>query len=125
LLVHKKLKNLPRGPPSLPIIGHLHLIKSPVHRIFQTFSFEYGPVISLRFGSHPVLVVTSPSAVEECFTNNDVILANRPALPSGKYLDYNQTTLSAAPYGHLWRDLRRITTLELFSSTKLKAYMRV
>ncbi|KAI3750873.1 hypothetical protein L2E82_21750 [Cichorium intybus] len=125
LLIHKKVRNLPPSPPSLPVIGHLHLIKGPIHRVLEQLSSKYGPIMALRFGSRPVIVVTSPSAVEECFTRNDIVLANRPLLLSGKYLDYDHTTLGAAPYGRLWRDLRRITTLELFSTTRLKAYMGV
>ncbi|KAD6119050.1 hypothetical protein R6Q59_025148 [Mikania micrantha] len=81
--------------------------------------------MALRFGSRPVLVITSPSAAEECFTKNDIVLANRPLLLSGKYLDYGHSTVGAAPYGDLWRDLRRILTLELFSTARLKSYMGV
>lgn len=117
--------NLPPSPHSIPIIGHLHLLNGHVHRVLQNLSSKYGPIMSLRFGSRPVLVITSPSAAEECFTKNDIILANRPLLLSGKYLDYNHTTIGAAPYGQLWRDLRRIMTLELFSTARLKSYSGV
>ncbi|KAI7749282.1 hypothetical protein M8C21_004273 [Ambrosia artemisiifolia] len=125
LLTHIRGKNLPPSPPSIPIIGHLHLINGHVHRVFQHLSNKYGPVMALRFGSRPVVVITSPSAVEECFTKNDIILANRPLLLSGKYLDYDHSTVGAAPYGQLWRDLRRIMTLELFSTARLKSYSSV
>ncbi|KAM0034906.1 putative cytochrome P450 [Helianthus debilis subsp. tardiflorus] len=125
LLTHQKGKNLPPSPPSIPIIGHLHLINGHAHRVLQHLSSKYGPIMALRFGSRLVVVITSPSAVEECFTKNDIILANRPLLLSGKYLDYNQSTVGAAPYGQLWRDLRRIMTLELFSTARLKSYTGV
>ncbi|KAI3684661.1 hypothetical protein L6452_33886 [Arctium lappa] len=125
ILIPKKRRNLAPTPPSLPLIGHLHLIRQPFHRTLHHLSSKYGPIMSLRFGSRPVLIITSPSAVEECFTRNDIVLANRPLLLSGKYLSYDQTTVSSAPYGRLWRDLRRIATLELFSTTRLEAYMRV
>ncbi|KAI3513054.1 hypothetical protein L1887_20379 [Cichorium endivia] len=125
LLIHRKVRNLPPSPSSLPVIGHLHLISGPIHRVLEQLSSEYGPIMALRFGSRPVLVVTSPSAVEECFTINDTILANRPLLLSGKYLGYDHTALGIVPYDRLWRDLRRNTTLELFSTTRLKAYMGV
>ncbi|KAJ0604015.1 putative isoflavone 2'-hydroxylase [Helianthus annuus] len=125
LVIHKKAKSLPPSPPSLPIIGHFHLINGPIHRVLQHLASKYGPIMSLRFGSRQVLVITSPSAVEECFTTNDITLANRPLLLSGKYLNYNCTALGSAPYGQLWRDLRRLMTLELFSTTRLKHYMGV
>lgn len=112
-------KNLPPSPSGLPIIGHLHLLKQPIHRSLHILSQKYGPIISLRFGSRLVVIVSSPSAVEECFTKNDIVLANRPPLIMGKYLNYNNTTLVTAPYGDHWRNLRRISALEIFSSNRL------
>ncbi|KAK1427464.1 hypothetical protein QVD17_16150 [Tagetes erecta] len=125
LALHNKGRNYPPSPPSLPILGHLHQFNGPLHRVLQRLASKYGPLMALRFGSHKVLVVTSPSAVEECFTKNDIILANRPLFLSGKYLSYNRSALGTAPYGQLWRDIRRVMTLELFSTTRLKHYMSV
>ncbi|XWS41834.1 hypothetical protein CRYUN_Cryun17cG0116700 [Craigia yunnanensis] len=119
LLQTKKNKNLPPSPFGLPILGHLHLLKVPLHRTLFTLSQKYGSIFSLRFGSRLVVVITSPSAVEECFNKNDIILANRPRLIMGKYVGYNYTTLGLASYGDHWRNLRRLTTLEIFSSNRL------
>ncbi|CAL5414625.1 unnamed protein product [Camellia sinensis] len=116
----ERYKNLPPSPPGLPILGHLHLLKDPLHQTLQAFSDKYGPIIFLRFGPRKVLVVTSPSAVEECFTKNDIVFANRPRSPAGKHLSYDYTTIAAASYGDLWRNLRRITTLEIFSNSRLE-----
>ncbi|XP_038902744.1 cytochrome P450 81Q32-like [Benincasa hispida] len=118
--------NLPPTPLfCLPFIGHLHLLKHPVHRTFQNLSQKYGRVFSLKFGSRLVVIVSSPSAVQECFTKNDIILANRPYLETGKYLAYNNTTLVVSPYGEHWRNLRRISTLEIFSTTRLNSFSRI
>ncbi|KAK3019702.1 hypothetical protein RJ639_003936, partial [Escallonia herrerae] len=118
-------KNLPPSPPSYPIIGHLHLIKEPVYRVLQQLSYKYGPIFALRFGSRPVLVISSPAAVEECFTKNDIIFANRPQLLMGKHMNYNYTTMAAAPYGPHWRNLRRFSTQEIFSTTKLNTFLSI
>nr|QWT69385.1 CYP81D1 [Gynostemma pentaphyllum] len=119
-------RNLPPSPPfSLPLIGHLYLIKHPVHRSFQKLSQKYGHTFSLRFGSRLVVVISSPSAVQECFTKNDIVLANRPLLISGKYLEYNHTTMALSPYGEHWRHLRRISTLEVFSSKRLNMFSAI
>ncbi|CBI33745.3 unnamed protein product, partial [Vitis vinifera] len=83
----RRYGNLPPSPPALPIIGHLHLLKQPVHRSLQRLSQKYGPIFSLRFGSQLAVIVSSPSAVEECFTKNDVVLADRPRLASGNALE--------------------------------------
>jgi isoflavone 2'-hydroxylase len=118
-------KHLPPSPPSLPIIGHLHLVKKPLHRTFQTLSQKYGQIFSLRFGSRLVVIVSSPSAVEECFTKNDVVLANRPPSLATKHLGYNHTTMAASPYGDHWRNLRRISSLEIFSTNRLNTFLGI
>ncbi|OVA01010.1 Cytochrome P450 [Macleaya cordata] len=129
LIIHnnkKKKKNLPPSPSnSLPIIGHLLLLKNPLYRTLATISDQYGPIMFLRFGSKPLLVVSSPSLADECLTKNDVVFANRPRLLIGKHLGYNFTTLAWAPYGHHWRNLRRITTLEIFSSNRLQMFSNI
>ncbi|KAK4599281.1 hypothetical protein RGQ29_009369 [Quercus rubra] len=113
-------KNLPPSPLSLPIIGHLHLLKQPLHKTLETLSLQYGPILSLKFGSRSILVVSSPSAVEECFTKNDIIFANRPQTMAGDRLTYNCTAPVWAPYGHLWRNLRRVSTIEILSHISLQ-----
>ncbi|KAM1169544.1 hypothetical protein TB2_030861 [Malus domestica] len=115
-------QNLPPSPPSLPIIGHLHLLKPPVHRIFRRLSQKYGPVFSLWFGSRRVVIVSSSSVVQECFTTNDIVLANRPRLIMGKHLAYNYTNIAASSYGDHWRNLRRIGAVEIFSSARLNTF---
>ncbi|KAK7816266.1 cytochrome P450 81E8-like [Quercus suber] len=115
-------KHLPLSPPSLPIIGHLHIIKKPLHRTFHALSQKYGQIFSLKFGSQLVVIVSSPSAVEECFTKNDIVLANRPPFLLGKHPGYNNTTLSQSSYGDHWRNLRRISTLEIFSNNRLNMF---
>ncbi|KAA8528485.1 hypothetical protein F0562_035840 [Nyssa sinensis] len=111
---------LPPSPLALPIIGHLHLIKNSFHQSLECLASQYGPILFLKFGTRSILVVSSPSAVEECFTKNDIILANRPRNMLSDISTYNYTTFSMAPYGHLWRSLRRLAVVELFSSNSLQ-----
>ncbi|THU51484.1 hypothetical protein C4D60_Mb06t31520 [Musa balbisiana] len=119
---NNKKKNLPPSPPSLPFIGHLHLRRKPLHRCLARLTALHGPVLLLRFGARPVLVVASPAAADECFTTHDITFANRPSLPSRKYLLYkNNTTLGSASYGPYWRNLRRIATVEVLSSHRLQS----
>ncbi|KAJ8763270.1 hypothetical protein K2173_026171 [Erythroxylum novogranatense] len=90
----KKLANpkkLPPSPPARPIIGHLHLLKRPVHRALHELSTKYGAILFLRYGSRKVLL----------------------------HLNYNCTTMGVSSYGDHWRNLRRLTTIELFSTNRL------
>lgn len=118
-LLHK-LQNLPPTPFSLPIFGHLYLFKRPLHRTLSKISHRYGPIVFLRFGSRPVILVSSLSVAEECFSKNDIIFANRPRLLIGKCLGYNFTTVAWSPYGDHWRNLRRISSLELLSAHRIQ-----
>ncbi|XP_030537995.2 cytochrome P450 81Q32-like [Rhodamnia argentea] len=125
ILQRSDKRNLPPSPPSLPIIGHLLLIKEPVHRTLQSLSHRYGPVLSLSFGSRPVVVISSPSAAEECFTTNDLVLANRPRMLAGHIMGYGNTTMGTAHYGPHWRNLRRLTALEILSPHRLAGSLAV
>ncbi|KAI3737186.1 hypothetical protein L2E82_27181 [Cichorium intybus] len=120
----RKLQNLPPRPwlPPLPIIGHLYLLKRPLHKSLAKISAKYGPLLLLQIGSRRVLVVSSPSAAEECLTKNNTVFANRPRFLAGKYLGYNYASLVYAPYGDHWRNLRRVATLEILSSHRLREF---
>ncbi|KAL5777661.1 hypothetical protein ACOSP7_010587 [Xanthoceras sorbifolium] len=118
-LVLTRNRSLPPSPFALPIIGHLHLIKKPLHQALESLLAQHGPILYLRFGCRPLLVLSSPSAVEECFTSNDITFANRPQSMAGEYFTYNYSAFVWAPYGHVWRSLRRFTVVEIFSSNAL------
>lgn len=119
--VFLKNKNLPPIPfPYLPIIGHLYLVKSPLYRALGKLSNRHGRMLMLRFGTRRAFLVSSPAAVEECLTTNDVTFANRPHLLAGKHLGYDYTTLSWSSYGDQWCNLRRIASIELLSAHRLQ-----
>ncbi|CAA7034606.1 unnamed protein product [Microthlaspi erraticum] len=122
----KQKNNLPPSPFGFPVIGHLHLLKEPVHRSLRDLSRNLGDVFSLRLGTRRAVVVTSASAAEEFLTRqNDVVFASRPLTTLGVYVGYNNTMVSAAPYGELWRNLRRICTVEIFSTARLRSSMAI
>jgi isoflavone 2'-hydroxylase len=72
-----------------------------------------------------VVIVSSPSAVEECFTKNDIVLANRPPSLLAKLVGYNQTILISSSYGDHWRNLRGISSLEIFSTNRLNKFLGI
>ncbi|KAL1564193.1 cytochrome P450 81Q32-like [Salvia divinorum] len=128
-LIYKLSPPRHRLPPSpavaFPIIGHLHLLKQPLHRNFHRLSQSTGPIFSLKLGIRRAVVVSSPPLVEECFTKKDVVLANRPTILIDKYIGYNHSTMSGAPYGEHWRSLRRIAALQVLSGARLTAFSEI
>ncbi|CAM8977180.1 unnamed protein product [Rhodiola kirilowii] len=121
----RKQQLLPPSPRSLPVIGHLHLLKSPLHRTFQTLSAQYGPVFGLKLGNQYTVVVSSPAAVEECFARNDLVLADRAQIIAAKHLQYDCTTMAAANYGDHWRNVRRISNQEVFSVSRQNTFLSI
>ncbi|KAG8387296.1 hypothetical protein BUALT_Bualt02G0006600 [Buddleja alternifolia] len=112
---------------SLPILGHLHLLKPPLHcNLHRLCQISGGPIISLKLGVRRAVVVSSPDLVEECFTkNNDVVFANRPNLLVDKYLGYNHTTMIGASHSELWRSLRRIGAQKMLSTGRFNAFVHI
>ncbi|KAL8487590.1 hypothetical protein ACS0TY_024054 [Phlomoides rotata] len=117
---YSSASSLPPSPLALPLIGHLHLIKDSLHLSLTSLSSRYGPILYLRLGCKSFLVVSSPSAVAECFTKNDIIFANRPRSMAADRLSYNYTAFGSISYGDLWRTLRRLSVVEMFSSHSLQ-----
>ncbi|RYR03664.1 hypothetical protein Ahy_B06g082803 [Arachis hypogaea] len=118
-LFTKRFKNLPPSPPPLPLIGNLHHLKPPA------LSQKYGPIFSFRFGSQLSMVISSASLAEECFTKNDIVLANRFRSPKTKHLTYNNTVVITSPYGDHWLNLCRICFLEILSTQRLNSFMGI
>ncbi|KAJ4836226.1 hypothetical protein Tsubulata_023845, partial [Turnera subulata] len=116
-----KIQSHPPTPfPSLPIIGHLYLLKGPFHRALTKISQRYGPIVTLQFGNLRVLLVSSPKIAEECLGKNDIVFANRPHLFYAKYISDNYTSLVWASYGDHWRNLRKIASLEILSTHRVQ-----
>lgn len=115
------------GVSALPVIGHLRLLKPPLHGVFLSVSQSLGdtPIISLRLGNRLVFVVSSHSIAEECFTKNDVVLANRFNSLASKHISYGCTTVVTASYSDHWRNLRRIGAVEIFSAHRLNSFSSI
>ncbi|KAK9071786.1 hypothetical protein SSX86_008215 [Deinandra increscens subsp. villosa] len=122
--IRRRSSNLPPTVfPSIPLIGHLYLLKPPLYRTLAKISAKHGPILQLQLGFRRVLVVSSPSAAEECFTKkNDVVFANRPKLLFGKIIGANYTSIVSSPYGDNWRNLRRISSMEILSVHRLNEF---
>lgn len=80
---------LPLGPSSLPLIGNFHILldsKRPIHQILASLAKIYGLVTHVKFGSCPILIISSTNLARECFIVNDKALGSKPKLSQGKNL---------------------------------------
>ncbi|XP_062116107.1 cytochrome P450 736A117-like [Humulus lupulus] len=119
-------RNLPPSPPTLPIIGNLHqLIGLYTHRTLQSLSLRYGPVMLLRLGSVPVLVISSAAAAREIFKTNDHAFSNRIKSLTLEKLLYNYKDVGTAPYGEYWRQTRSLCVLHMLSKKRVLSYRAI
>ncbi|KAK9104304.1 hypothetical protein Scep_021148 [Stephania cephalantha] len=114
--------NLPPGPPKLPIIGNLHQLSNQPHLSLHHLSNKFGPIFHLKLGEIPTVVISSAKIAKEAFKNHDISLSSRPRLFPAKYLIYNCTDISFAPYGPYWRHVRKICILELLNTKRVQSF---
>ncbi|KAF4351318.1 cytochrome P450 736A117-like [Cannabis sativa] len=117
--------NSPPSPPKLPIIGNLHQLGLYPHRTLQAWSRRYGPVMQLRLGSVPVLVISSATAAREIMKTHDLAFSNRPKSCALEKLLYNYRDISSAPYGEYWRQMKSVSVLHLLNNKRVQSYRAV
>ncbi|XVE54587.1 hypothetical protein DITRI_Ditri03aG0093500 [Diplodiscus trichospermus] len=120
----KKL-NLPPSPPRLPIIGNIHQLGKLPHRSLRDLSRKYGSLMLLQLGKNPTLVVSSAEMARELVKNHDVLISNRPKTTAANILLYGCTDIGFAPYGEYWRQVRKVSVLELFSQRRVQSFQFV
>uniref|UniRef100_A0A0E0D3H3 Cytochrome P450 n=1 Tax=Oryza meridionalis TaxID=40149 RepID=A0A0E0D3H3_9ORYZ len=106
---------LPPGPWRLPFVGSLHHVLLSrhgdlPHRALRELAGRYGALMLLRFGAVPTLVVSSAEAARE---------------PTLAVFTRGGRDIMFSPYGDLWRQLRRICVLELFSARRVQSLRHV
>lgn len=121
----KTLKKLPPSPPKFPLIGNFHQLGTIPQRSLKSLAEKYGPVMLLKLGSKPILVISSAHAAEEVLRSHDLIFANRPKPGFARRLLYNFKDVGFAPYGEYWRRVRSICVLQLLSNKKVQSFKGV
>ncbi|KAG7943795.1 hypothetical protein I3843_15G062100 [Carya illinoinensis] len=116
-----KTKRAPEPAGAWPLIGHLHLLGgSQPHITLGSLVEKYGPAFSIRIGVRSALVISSWELAKECFTTNDVALCSRPRTVAAKHLSYDYALFGLSPYGSYWREIRRLTSMEILSNRRLE-----
>ncbi|CAL9231504.1 unnamed protein product [Arabidopsis halleri] len=115
-------KNLPPGPPRLPIIGNLHQLGSKPHRSMFKLSENYGPLMSLKFGSVCTVVASTAEIVKEVLKTFDTECCSRPYMTYPARLTYNLKDLGFSPYSKYWREVRKMTVVELYTAKRVQLF---
>lgn len=107
------------------MIGNLHQVVSkhtPPHQRLKELAGVYGPIMHLRLGEVPTVVVSSADVAREVMKAHDTNFADRPKLMVGKEMYYNYSDIGLAPYGEYWRQVRKIATLEMFTAKRVQSF---
>nr|AFX98060.1 p-coumarate 3-hydroxylase [Cunninghamia lanceolata] len=124
-LVQWKRYRLPPGPRALPVVGNLLDIGAVRFRCFWEWSKQYGPIMSVWFGSTLNVIVSNTELAKEVLKEHDQQLADRPRSRSAEKFSRNGQDLIWADYGAHYVKVRKVCTLELFTPKRLEALRAV
>ncbi|KAJ8632606.1 hypothetical protein MRB53_025942 [Persea americana] len=121
-----KKRNLPPGPPTIPLLGNFQLLKKSVldlESFLRKLHAKYGPILTLRVGPSTMIFISDRSMAHKALVQNGSNFSDRPpALGMSRITTSNQHTISSAGYGSLWRVLRRNLVSGVFHPSCVKSY---
>lgn len=121
-LLNQTKQNFPPGPCKLPIIGSVHhLFGSLPHHRLKELEEKHGPMMHLQLGELSLFVASSPETAKEVMKTYDANFANRPFHLAASVVGYDGTGIMFSPYGEYWRQLCKISSLELLSSKQVQS----
>jgi flavone synthase II len=106
-------RRLPPSPARLPVIGHLHLLRPPVHRTFQELAGRLGPLMNIRLGSTQCVVASTADVASELIRSHEGAISERPSTVVARQFAYDSAGFAFAPYNTHWRFMKRLCMSEL------------
>ncbi|KAI6675739.1 hypothetical protein NL676_003645 [Syzygium grande] len=122
LLHRRNAPKLPPGPPPLPVIGNLHQLGNLPHRSLHSLAKSYGPIMFLRLGNKPTVVISSPEAAKLVLKTHDSIFSSRRSVDALHHMSYGNKGMAFAESGAYWWGLRRLCMLQLLSLAKVESF---
>nr|GFA62947.1 flavone synthase II [Tanacetum cinerariifolium] len=122
LLYKRKQKHLlPPSPPSLPTVGHLHHLEPLIHHSFHNLSTRYGPLIYVRLGFVPCVVISTPELASDFLKTNDLAFGSRTQSLAIKHITYG-VAFAFARSGPYWSFIKKMATVEFFGNQNLEHF---
>ncbi|CAM1509768.1 Fc.00g001030.m01.CDS01 [Cosmosporella sp. VM-42] len=105
LQVGSRDPRMPKGPPTVPILGNFHQI--PSSGLFREWAQEYGPVFSLKFGPTNIIVLCDRKAIHALLDKKGAIYSDRPASYVGRLLTQGDH-IALEQMDPIWREKRKV-----------------
>ncbi|KAL2344715.1 hypothetical protein Fmac_006000 [Flemingia macrophylla] len=119
-------RSIPPGPTHIPIISSILWLRksfSELEPILRTLRAKYGPIITLRIGSHPYIFISDRSLAHRALIHHASVFSHRPKdIPTGIFFNNNQLNISSTSYGPTWRTLRRNLTSEMLHPSRVISF---
>ncbi|NP_001295668.1 uncharacterized protein LOC105629802 precursor [Jatropha curcas] len=116
----------PPGPWQLPFLGNIfQLAGYQFHIRLSELGQTYGPVMGIKVGQVPFLIVSSPEMAKEVLKVQDPTFVDRPVVLAAELVMYGGHDIVYAPYGDQWRQMRKFCTLELLSTKRVQSFRSV
>ncbi|KAK1415271.1 hypothetical protein QVD17_31049 [Tagetes erecta] len=119
------IKNLPPGPPRLPIIGNLHQVGDKPHVSTAKFAQQYGPLTCLKLGTQVLVVASSPEAAMGILKTQDRFLSSRVVPTAMQNESLLPHSILFSECNDSWKNLRSLCKTEMFSSSALEAHSSI
>lgn len=123
-LIHSRNnKKLPPGPMPLPLIGNLHnIFGAPPYKSMERLAIKYGPIISLKLGRLPTVVISSSAAAKEAVKKHDSVFSSKTPKDAVQVHNHHNFSVVWLPVDSTRRkNLRTILNSCIFSANKLDA----
>ncbi|CAL1706613.1 unnamed protein product [Somion occarium] len=98
---------LPPGPPTIPLLGNLHIFPTSfAHEKFTEWAKTYGGIYSLKLASMTAVVISDPKLLRECLDLQGRLTSDRPPMYAAELI-WEDEELVMTRSGPLWKTMRR------------------
>ncbi|EPS69622.1 hypothetical protein M569_05145, partial [Genlisea aurea] len=119
-------RNLPPGPPGLPVVGNFFQVARSGKQFFQYVRElipVYGPIMTVRMGTRTMIIISGADLAHEALIEKGQVFASRPReTPTRTIFSCDKFTVNAAVYGPVWRSLRRNMVQNMLSPASLREF---
>ncbi|KAK7032164.1 hypothetical protein VNI00_013338 [Paramarasmius palmivorus] len=107
LKIGKRDSFLPPGPPTIPILGNLHVFPlEDAYLKFNEWARHYGDIFSLKIGPGTAVVISSMEAVKGLMEKRSTTTSDRPKNHMAEKITQG-LNMVICPYTDTWRALRK------------------
>lgn len=117
---------LPPGPPYVPLLTPLRFLRRSsfdLEPLLRSVRASYGPIFALRITKNPSIFIADRTLTHDALVRNGAAFSDRPfGNQANRLLNANQTSITSAAYGPLWRTLRRNLTAVVLHPSRIRRY---